>query len=407
MATKIKVENLIKIFGPNANRRPLQMLTEGVGKDVIQQKTGHVVGVNNVSFDVEEGEIFVVMGLSGSGKSTLIRCLNRLYEPTAGHVYIDSEDVVAADKQRLLEMRRTKMAMVFQHFGLFPHRTVGENAAYGLRVRGLDQAEQRKKAQEALELVGLGEWADYYPHNLSGGMQQRVGLARALATDADILLMDEAFSALDPLIRRQMQDELIQLQKDLHKTIIFITHDLNEALRVGNHVAVMRDGEIVQIGTPTEIITTPSDEYVARFMADVDQARVLSAEFVMKPAAQIAHNASVATALDRLKKSKSDVLFVVDKDGSPDGIIASHALESLATNGANSIRKAINGNISTAATFTPLNDLYSLCDAEGTPIAVVNERGKLLGAVHPLDILATLAVAEEAALEPSSSEQSA
>lgn len=398
MEEKIRVENLIKIFGPAPAKRPLQMLRQGIGKDEIQQKTGHVVGVNNVSFSVNQGEIFVVMGLSGSGKSTLIRCLNRLHEPTAGHVYVDGEDVIAADKQRLQEIRRSKMAMVFQHFGLFPHRTVGENVAYGLRVRGASQTEQREKALEALELVGLSEWVDYLPQNLSGGMQQRVGLARALATDADILLMDEAFSALDPLIRRQMQDELMQLQERLHKTIIFITHDLNEALRVGNHVAVMRDGEIVQIGTPTEIITQPADEYVAKFMADVDQSRVLSAEFVMKPAAQVRANTPVSAALDRLNKSKAEALFVVDQDGSPDGIVLRRDLERLANNGADGIRKVVNGNVPTVATYTPLNDLYGLCD-QGTPIAVVSDRGKLLGAVHPLDILATLAAAEEVAID--------
>lgn len=397
METKIRIENLIKIFGPHARGRPLEMLRNGVGKDEILQKTGHVVGVNDVSFEVTQGEVFVVMGLSGSGKSTLIRCLNRLYEPTAGHVYLDGEDVVAADKPRLQELRRSKMAMVFQHFGLFPHRTVGDNVAYGLRVRGVPEAEQRTKAQEALDLVGLSEWADYYPHNLSGGMQQRVGLARALATDADVLLMDEAFSALDPLIRRQMQDELMQLQERLHKTILFITHDLNEALRVGNHVAVMRDGEVVQIGTPTEIITEPADEYVAKFMADVDQARVLNAEFVMKPAPQIKLNTPAAAALDRLNKTKSNALFIVDRDGEVEGIVTRNDLERLVNNGAGNINKIVKANVPTAATVTPLNDLYSLCE-QGTPIGVINEHGKLIGAVYPLDILSTLATAEEIAV---------
>ncbi len=398
METKIKVENLIKIFGHNPRGRPLEMLRKGMSKDEIQQKTGHVVGVNNVTFEVAQGEVFVVMGLSGSGKSTLIRCLNRLIEPTAGHIYVDGEDVLAADKRGLQEIRRSKMAMVFQHFGLFPHRTVGENVAYGLRVRGMPEADQRAKSLEALELVGLAEWADYYPHNLSGGMQQRVGLARALATDADILLMDEAFSALDPLIRRQMQDELMQLQERLQKTILFITHDLNEALRVGNHVAVMRDGEIVQIGTPTEIITEPADEYVAKFMADVDQARVLSAEFVMKPAPQIKLNTPVPAALDRLNKAKSDALFIVDQAGELDGVVTREDLEQLANNGAGNIRKIVNANVPTTASFTPLNDLYGL-GQQGTPIAVLNERGKLLGAVYPLDILAALAATEEVAAE--------
>lgn len=397
METKIRIENLIKIFGPHARGRPLEMLRNGVGKDEILQKTGHVVGVNDVTFDVTQGEVFVVMGLSGSGKSTLIRCLNRLYEPTAGHVYLDNEDVVAADKARLQGIRRSKMAMVFQHFGLFPHRTVGENVGYGLRVRGVPEAEQRTKSLEALELVGLAEWADYYPHNLSGGMQQRVGLARALATDADVLLMDEAFSALDPLIRRQMQDEMMQLQERLHKTILFITHDLNEALRVGNHVAIMRDGEVVQIGTPTEIITEPADEYVAKFMADVDQARVLSAEFVMKPAPQVKVETPVSAALDRLNKSKSNVLFVTDQEGIVDGIITRNDLERLANNGAGNINKIVKANVATTALYTPLNDLYGL-SKQGSPIAVLNDHGQLAGAVYPLDILSTLAAAEEVAV---------
>lgn len=398
--TKISVRNLVKIFGPHPRRRPLQMLEAGASKDEILEKTGHVVGVNDVSFDVQQGEVFVVMGLSGSGKSTLIRCLNRLFEPTAGSVVIDGEDVLAANKQRLQEIRRTKMAMVFQHFGLFPHKTVGYNAAYGLRVRGISEAEQKEKAMEALELVGLGEWADHYPSNLSGGMQQRVGLARALATDADILLMDEAFSALDPLIRRQMQDELIELQDRLHKTIVFITHDLNEALRIGNHVAVMRDGAIVQIGTPAEIITEPANTYVARFMADVDQARVLSAEFVMKPALKVRQNTSPKQALAQLSKANADALFVVDREGMADGIVRRQELATLQQNGSEPtpLSELVHGDFPTATRLTPLNDLYALAN-DGLPVAVIGEDGTLVGAVYPLDILAALAVTEEVAAD--------
>jgi glycine betaine/proline transport system ATP-binding protein len=396
MTTKIRVENLIKIFGPAPRRRALPMLRNGASKDEILKRTGHVVGVDRVSFSVEEGEIFVVMGLSGSGKSTLIRCLNRLHEPTDGHIYLDGDDVVAADKLRLQEIRRTKMAMVFQHFGLLPHRTVLENVAYGLRVRGAPEAEQRQKAQEALRLVGLEDWGSHYPHNLSGGMQQRVGLARALATDADVLLMDEAFSALDPLIRRQMQDELMQLQARLKKTIVFITHDLNEALRVGNHVAVMRDGAIVQIGTPTEIVTEPANEYVARFMADVDQSRVLSAEFVMKPAPTVTQDATVREALAVMDRTQSDTVFVVDSRGNADGVLHRGDLENLSTNGTGPIRSAIRGNFPTAARFSTLKEMWGL-SKDGEPIAIVNDNGQLLGAVNPLDILSTLAAAERAA----------
>lgn len=398
MAEKIRINNLIKIFGAAPRRRALSMLKEGVGKDEILEKTGHIVGVNQVSFHVDPGEIFVVMGLSGSGKSTLIRCLNRLYEPTDGEIWLDDENVAAVDRRRLEQIRRTKMAMVFQHFGLFPHKTVAYNAAYGLKVRGVDEKARREKALEALELVGLKEWADHLPSALSGGMQQRVGLARALATDADVLLMDEAFSALDPLIRRQMQDELMQLQARLRKTIVFITHDLNEALRVGNHVAVMRDGEVVQIGTPTEIITAPADEYVARFMADVDQARVLSAEFVMKPAVKVENKVSAKAALNTMTQANVDVMYVVDAGGGVDGYIRRADLESLVEKGQNSIRRVVQANYPVTARFAPLNELYGLC-TDGVPIAVMNDAGRLLGVVYPLDVLGALAVAEEVAVD--------
>lgn len=396
MEAKIRVEDVVKIFGPHPDKRPLSMLRQGITKDEILAKTGHVVGVDHVSFDVYQGEVFVVMGLSGSGKSTLIRCLNRLLEPTAGHVYIEGEDVVGASKAQLQEIRRRKMAMVFQHFGLFPHRTVGQNVGYGLSVRGVGEAERQEKIEEALDMVGLAEWVDYYPHNLSGGMQQRVGLARALATESDILLMDEAFSALDPLIRRQMQDELLQLQERLHRTIVFITHDLNEALRVGSRVAIMREGAIVQIGTPTEIITEPAEEYVAKFMADVDQSRVLTAEFVMKPVTQVRANATPAIALERMNKAKVDAIYVVTPEGGADGVIVRSDLERIAAEGKGDLRRIIHANFPKTSRFTPLNNLYGL-SSEAMPIAVEGENGKLLGVVYPLDILAALAETEEIA----------
>lgn len=398
MSDKIRVKNLIKIFGSAPQGRALQMLKEGTGKDEILEKTGHIVGVNNVSFDVAQGEVFVVMGLSGSGKSTLIRCINRLYEPTSGEVWMDDIDIAKLSRHELEDVRRNKMAMVFQHFGLFPHKTVAYNAAYGLKVRGIDEAARREKAIEALELVGLKEWADHFPSELSGGMQQRVGLARALATDAEVLLMDEAFSALDPLIRRQMQDELLELQERLKKTIVFITHDLNEALRVGNHVAVMRDGEIVQIGTPTEIITEPANEYVARFMADVDQARVLSAEFVMKPAIKVQNNASTKAALSEMDKAKVDVIHVVNQKGEVDGLLDREALQRLSQSGSEKIQRALNGDFPKTARFTPLNELYAMC-GDGVPIAVISDSGRLQGVVYPLDVLSALAVTEEVAVD--------
>lgn len=399
MTTKVRVENLVKIFGRSPRKKPLEMLQNGASKEEILSKTKHVVGVNNASFQVEEGEVFVVMGLSGSGKSTLIRCLNRLFEPTAGHVYLDDEeDVATASPSRLQEIRRTRMAMVFQHFGLFPHKSVGYNVSYGLRTRGgYSEDELREKSAESLSLVGLSEWIDHYPDNLSGGMQQRVGLARALAADVDILLMDEAFSALDPLIRRQMQDELMGLQERLHKTIIFITHDLNEALRVGNHVAIMRDGEIVQIGTPTDIIMSPANEYVAKFMADVDQSRVLTAEFVMRPAHRLENTGTVIEALNQMDRHSVDSIYLVDEEGMPDGVVRREYLNRLRRQGIDDIGDAIIGNFPTVSPLTPLTSLYNLY-SEKLPIAVVNQNGRLQGVVYSYDVLDVLGDAESVAV---------
>ncbi|MEU1042070.1 glycine betaine/L-proline ABC transporter ATP-binding protein [Streptomyces sp. NPDC005551] len=279
MASRLEAEHLYKVFG----RRPedaVERLRAGAGRDELREG-GTTAAVIDASFTVEPGQIFVVMGLSGSGKSTLLRMLNGLLEPTAGHVRFDGQDLTALSPRALREVRSKKISMVFQHFALFPHRSVRENAAYGLEVQGVPGAERRKRAAEALELVGLGGWEKSWPDELSGGMQQRVGLARALATDADLLLMDESFSALDPLIRRDMQDQLIELQKKLKKTIVFITHDLNEAMRLGDRIAVMRDGRIVQTGTAEDILVRPANDYVASFTQDVDRTRVLTAESVM------------------------------------------------------------------------------------------------------------------------------
>ncbi|GII99328.1 glycine/betaine ABC transporter ATP-binding protein [Sediminihabitans luteus] len=278
----MSVENVYKVFG----RRPVkavQRLTEGASRDDV--KNLGTAAVIDASFEVAQGEIFVVMGLSGSGKSTLIRMLNGLWKPTAGHVRIGDDDLSTVDAKRLRALRRTRVSMVFQHFALLPHRTVLDNAAYPLEIQGMPREQRIAKATEALEMVGLGGWADSLPSQLSGGMRQRVGLARALAADTDVLLMDEAFSALDPLIRREMQEQLLELQRTLHKTIIFITHDLNEAMHLGDRIAVMRDGRIVQIGTSEEILSEPANDYVAQFVADVDRTRVLTAQSVMVPPA--------------------------------------------------------------------------------------------------------------------------
>ncbi len=277
----ITVNNLWKVFGQDPDK-VLSEEWQDKSRSEVQEETGCVVALKDVNFSVPEGEIFVVMGLSGSGKSTLIRCLIRLIEPTQGEIYIDDEDVLACNDVQLTQLRRTKVAMVFQRFGLFPHRTVMDNTVWGMELRGTSRDERVDTAQRVLDMVGLQGWENNYPRELSGGMQQRVGLARALAVDPQILLLDEPFSALDPLIRRTMQDELLKLQSELHKTMVFITHDLNEALKIGNRIVIMRDGEIVQSGTPEEIVMEPSDEYVTEFVRDVRKESVLRAKNVMK-----------------------------------------------------------------------------------------------------------------------------
>src|SRR5690554_1837696 len=283
LPAKLSMQGLYKVFGP-APEEAVELARGGSDKDEIYRRTGSVVAVNNVNLEVAAREIFVVMGLSGSGKSTLVRCINRLIEPTSGQLLIDGQDVLQADEEGLRQLRLNKVSMVFQHFALFPHRTVAENAAYGLKVRGVGAAERRAKAVEALEAVGLGAWADTSPVNLSGGMQQRVGLARALAVDPEILLMDEPFSALDPLIRRDMQQEVCRLQRELNKTSVFITHDLSEALKLGDRIAIMRDGEIVQVGTPEQVVGSPADDYVRDFTSDVARTTVLTVRWLMRAA---------------------------------------------------------------------------------------------------------------------------
>ena len=269
---KIYLKHLIKIYGDKP-RTALKLFREGKTRGAILDLTNQVVSIADISLKINQGELFVIMGLSGSGKSTLVRCINRLIEPTSGHIYIDGEDIAHVSDQRMREIRLKKISMVFQQFGLFPHKTVVENVEYGLKVGGIDRVKRRQKAIETLARVGLEQWADYLPSSLSGGMQQRVGLARALATDAEILLMDEPFSALDPLIRREMQEELLRLQKELHKTIIFISHDIYEAFKIGDRIAVMKEGKMVQVGTPKAIMTQPANDYIRAFLQDIYDAR--------------------------------------------------------------------------------------------------------------------------------------
>ncbi len=323
-SAKIVCRNVWKIFGPHPERLRAN-LDASANRDEVQERTGHVIAVRDVTFQVNEGETFVVMGLSGSGKSTLVRCISRLIEPTSGEVRIDGRDVVAMTEAELTEMRRHRMSMVFQHFGLFSHRTVLDNVTFGLEVRGTGRAQRTVKAMEVLELVGLSGWESNYPQELSGGMQQRVGLARAMAVDPEILVFDEPFSALDPLIRREMQDELLGLQASMKKTMVFITHDFLEAIKMGDHIAVMKDGEVRQIGTPEEIVVAPADDYVREFTEDVPRHKVLSAGKVMRsrvsPEARKRFReglrVSEGTKLDRLMDRIADTdaaLPVVDSE---------------------------------------------------------------------------------------------
>jgi len=284
--SKIEINNVYKIFGNNPSS-VLPMVKDGATKDEILEQTGHTVGLDNVSLKIEEGETFVCMGLSGSGKSTLIRHLNRLIDPTDGEILVEGTNVMSLDKDKLIEFRRHKMSMVFQRFGLFPHKTVLQNVGYGLEMQGIDPEKRNSVAMEKIEAVGLSGFENQYPNQLSGGMQQRVGLARALATDTDIMLMDEAFSALDPLIRSDMQKQLLDLQAQLKKTIVFITHDLDESLRLGDHIGILNAGKLVQVGTPVEIVMNPADDYVEAFVKDVNRAKVLKAKIIMKNANEV------------------------------------------------------------------------------------------------------------------------
>ena len=389
---KVKVNHLTKIFGKKT-KPALEMIRANKSKTEILEKTGATVGVYDVNFEVEEGEIFVIMGLSGSGKSTLIRLLNRLIEPTSGNIYIDGQDISSLDKEGLREVRRNKMSMVFQNFGLFPHRTILENTEYGLEIRGVPKEERQAKAEKALENSSLIAFKDQLPSQLSGGMQQRVGLARALANDPEILLMDEAFSALDPLIRREMQDELLDLQENGKKTIIFITHDLNEALRIGDRIALMKDGQIMQIGTGEEILTNPANEYVRTFVEDVDRSKVLTAQNIMVPA--LTTNIEIdgpTVALKRMRQEEVSMLLAVDKKRQLKGVVrAEKALE--ARKNGTSLVECVDPEIQTIDKDMLVNDIFPLIYDAQTPLAVT-DNGKLLGVVIRGSVLEALAETE-------------
>ena len=388
----VSLEHVYKIFGPDPGGRAYDLSRAGVDKDEVQRLSGHVVGMKDISFTVNKGEIFVVMGLSGSGKSTAIRTVNKLHDITAGQVTVDGIDVQGLRGSALQTFRREKMGMVFQHFALFPHRNIIDNTGYGLKVQGVSKGERDAEALKALAMVGLEAYAQNAVGELSGGMQQRVGLARALCSDPPILLMDEAFSALDPLIRRQMQDELMIIQEKLHKTILFITHDLNEALRIGNRVCILRDGYVVQIGTPEEILTEPADGYVAEFTQDVDQGRVIDVVNVMHDAVILDASASLASAVDRLGQRRGG--FVVDADGRPTGLLSVVDAGSALAHGTTLLSDVLRSEFATTVATARLNEVYAAAGL-GYPIAVVDDAGRLIGEVEPREIMEEMGRVEQ------------
>ncbi|MEK4630242.1 glycine betaine/L-proline ABC transporter ATP-binding protein [Solibacillus sp. FSL R7-0682] len=387
---KIKISNVTKIFGKNS-AGALKLVEQHQSKEEILKKTGATVGVYEANLMIKEGEIFVIMGLSGSGKSTLIRLLNRLIEPTSGDIFIDGKNIMKMNKKSLQVVRREKMSMVFQNFALFPQRTILENAQYGLEIRGVPKEERRLKAEKALQNAGLLAYKDQYPSQLSGGMQQRVGLARALANDTEIILMDEAFSALDPLIRKEMQDELLELQANLQKTIVFITHDLNEALRIGDRIAIMKDGKIMQIGTGEEILTNPSNDYVRTFIEDVDRSKVLTAENAMVRAmtVNIEHDGP-KVALQRMREEEVSVLLAVDKYRQYQGYITADDALQLLNKGEKTLKSIIKNDMPIVKSDTVLQEILSIISDSPTPIAVVDE-GKLRGVLIRGVVLEALA----------------
>ncbi len=377
----IEAKHLTKIFGSNP-KKALARLRAGLTKENLLAKWGDTVGLNDVSISVEKGETFVVMGLSGSGKSTLIRHLNRLIDPTDGSIVIDGVDILGLSIRELERFRRDRMAMVFQRFGLLPHRTALDNVAYSLEIRGVPRAERRRRAMEWVETVGLAGYENHYPAELSGGMQQRVGLARALCADAEILLMDEAFSALDPLIRSQMQDLLMELQGRLHKTIVFITHDLDEALRLGDRIAILKDGVLSQVGTPVDILLNPADAYVRAFVKDVNRARVLTVETVMKPPPLRLTDETLEQAVAAMQAQGSKIGYVVGDKGYR-GVVTRDALDAaIASRHAPDIADIVIEAPSIDPGASLAEALPATLSSE-FPVAVVDADGELAGVISP------------------------
>jgi len=386
--SKIVVKDLVKIFGDHPEKA-LKMLQEGYSKEEILKKTRQTVGIYNINFSVNEGEVFVLMGLSGSGKSTLLRCINRLIEPTSGTITIDGEDITRAGPEVIREIRRKKVSMVFQRFALFPHRTVLDNVAYGLEVQGVPTVQRREKAAQIIETVGLKGWEYSMPDQLSGGMQQRVGLARALCNNPDILLMDEAFSALDPLIRKSMQDELISLQNSLNKTIVFVTHDLDEALKIGDRIALMNNGTIVQIGTAEEILTRPANDYVEKFVEDVDRTKVLTAEGVMKPPDPVVFlKDGPHVALRQMKEHGISSIFVVTRDLRLVGIVLAEDALRAVKEQREDLKDIIIEGVPKVSIDTPVIDIIPVLAETRLPVAVTRDDNKLVGILVKGSVLA-------------------
>lgn len=384
---EISCQHLWKVFGPDPGRA-LTLIKEDMTKEEVLEKTGHVIAIRDVSFDVMEGEVFVIMGLSGSGKSTLIRCLNRLVKPTRGKIIVDDVDLAAMSEEELRLARRHKICMVFQQFALLPHRSVIDNVAYGLEVQGVPRAKRRQKAMEVLELVGLKGWETNYTDELSGGMQQRVGLARALAIEPTILLMDEPFSALDPLIRRQLQDEFIKLLEKVHKTIVFITHDLNEALKMGERIAIMKDGKFVQMGTPEEIVSVPADEYVTEFVRDVPRSKVVAVKSIMRePEVTLYSWQGPKVALHDMRQNDIQYAFIMDPGRRLRGIITLDEARQAVKDGVTRLSKIVKGNALQIGPDQPIEELIPLAATSPNPVAVIDEDERLIGEVPRVALL--------------------
>jgi len=392
--TQIVIKDLWKIYGKDT-KRVFQKNLQNKSKEEIQNKTGCIVGLRNINLEIKKGEFYILMGLSGSGKSTLIRALIRLIKSTKGSIEINGNDITKMNTEQLMKFRRKTYGMVFQHYGLLPHMSVLDNAAFGLKIRGMGQEERYAKAQEVLETVGLKGWEDYYPTSLSGGMQQRVGLARAIANEPEILLMDEPFSGLDPLIRRKMQDELVEIQSRLQKTIIFVTHDLHEALKLGDRIAIMRNGEVVQIGTPEDIVTNPADEYVSEFVQDASPAKVLTAGSIMSDVPVITYAwEGPKTALTLMKKEKKKIGYVVDRKQKFIGIITAKELERLLSLEEKFATIPLS-SIETVDTVHPdiiIEELFTIAPKNRYAIPVVDEQKRLLGRITNDEIFESLSV---------------